>query len=556
MCLAKNRLLVAFALALALLTLAGSGLVAAQPQPPSKVVVIDPGHGGSESGGAHYNVKTKKYDLLEKDVNLRVAQRLAARLQAAGYAVTIVEKREQVGGRAYQLREAGYTFDMGPSVVTLPSLFYELFAAAGRNFDDYVKLAPLHPYYRVYFPDDGYNAYLDYSGDAEEMKRELAKFDPRDAEMYEPFLAAIDPIFRIGYLKYGRTPFLRLGDFLKIAPQMLRLNATQSIYRIMGNKFHHEYNRRAMGFQSLFLGGNPLGVPAIYAMLPAIERHEGIWFAMGGMYSIVQAMAALFTELGGTLLTGCEAQEIIIANRRATGVLIADHQTLPADIVVSNGDTSWTYKYLIKPEHRRFWSDRKIERMKRGMSLFLLYLGTDQQYPKLLHHTLIFGSNYRQTLQQIFYQHRIPEQYSIYAHAPTRTDPSMAPPGGESMYFLLPVPTLDGTIDWAETGPRLTKSVIDFLADDFGLTDLREHIVVQRTFLPTDFVSELDSYKGAAFSFEPTLTQSAYFRPHNRSEDFDNLYIVGGGTHPGAGVPGVLLTAEIAARLIIGRLKG
>ncbi len=480
----------------------------------------------------------------------------AIRLQAAGYDVTVVEKREKVGGRAYQLQEAGFTFDMGPSVVTLPGLFRELFAAAGRNFDDYVTLVPLDPYYRIFFPDDGYSAYLDYSGDGEAMKREVAKFDPRDAEMYEPFLAAIDPIFKIGYLKFGRTPFLHLGDFLKIAPQMIRLGAIQSIYRFMGNKFHHEYNRRAMGFQALFLGGNPLGVPAIYAMLPAIERHEGIWYAMGGMYSIVSAMAKLYQELGGKLITNCEAQEIIIENRRAVGVRLVGGNTLPADIVISNGDTSWTYKYLIKPEHRRFWSDRKIEGMKRGMSLFLLYLGTDKQYPKMMHHTLIFSQQYKQTLEQIFSKRQIPEQYSIYAHAPTRTDPSMAPPGGESMYFLLPVPTLDGTIDWATTGPQLTESVIDFLANDFGLTDLREHIVVKRTFLPTDFVTELDSYKGAAFSFEPTLRQSAYFRAHNRSEDFDNLYIVGGGTHPGAGVPGVLLTAEIAAGLIMGEIKG
>lgn len=479
---------------------------------------------------------------------------VAIRLQAAGYAVTIVEKRERVGGRAYQLQEAGYTFDMGPSVVTLPGLFRELFAAAGRNFDDYVSLVLLHPYYRIYFPDNGYSAWLDYSGDTEEMKSELAKFDPRDAEMYEPFLKAIDPIFQTGYLKYGRIPFLHLWDFLKIAPQMIRLGAIQSIYRFMGNKFHHEYNRRALGFQALFLGGNPIGVPAIYAMLPAIERHEGIWFAMGGMYSIVTAMARLFDELGGKLITGCEVQEITIANRRAAGVRLADGATLPADIVVSNADTSWTYKYLIKPEHRRVWTDRKVERMKRGMSLFLLYLGTDVQYPKLEHHTLIFGKEYRLILEQIFNQHKIPTDYSIYAHAPTRTDPTMAPAGGESMYFLLPVPTLDGRIDWAETGPKLTDRVIDFLEHDFGMTDLRQHIVVKRTFLPTDFVSELDSYQGAAFSFEPTLTQSAYFRPHNRSEDFPNLYIVGGGTHPGAGVPGVLITAEIAAGLIMGEI--
>ncbi len=481
----------------------------------------------------------------------------AIRLQVAGYEVTVVEKRTKVGGRAYRLEDSGYTFDMGPSLVTLPSLFRELFALAGRNFDDYVKLIPLDPYYRIYFPDDGYTQYIDYSGNTERMKRELAKFDPRDAERYEPFLKSIDPIFKTGYLKFGSQPFMRLWDQMKLVPQMLKMNAILPVYQFMKGKFHHEYNRRAMGFQSLFLGGNPASVPAIYAMLPAIERHEGVWYAQdGGMYGVILAFAKLYAELGGKLITNCAVKEIMIENRRATGVRLADDSILPADIVVSNADTSWTYKYLIKTEHRRFWTDRKVESMKRGMSLFLLYIGTDRQYPKLFHHTLILSEQYRETLQAIFKGKKLSEQYSIYAHAPTRSDPSMAPEGGDSIYMLIPVPTLDAGIAWETYGAVMEESVIHFLEHDFGLEDLSKHIKVLHRMTPLDFQDDLLAYQGSTFSFEPTLLQSAYFRAHNRSEDFANLYIVGGGTHPGAGVPGVLLTAKIAADLITGEIKG
>jgi phytoene desaturase len=337
---------------------------------------------------------------------------------------------------------------------------------------------------------------------------------------------------------------------LRFVPRALTLRGLGPVYSYVRRYFKDERNRFAFSFHPLFIGGSPFRAPSIYIMIPYLEREGGVWFALGGMYTIVGAFEKIFRELGGEVRPGTEVSEIVVENGVARGV-IAGGELHHADAVVSNGDAPWMYRNLIKPEHRRRWSDRVIDRLHISMSVFLIFLGTKKQYPRLKHHTLILSKRYRELVRDIFDRKILPEDFSLYLHVPTRTDPLMAPPGCESMYVLIPVPHLGSGINWDTTAPKLRDRVLDFLEHDFGLTDLRESIEVLELFTPDDFAGQLDSLLGNAFSIEPRLTQSAYLRPHNRSEDVKRLYLVGAGTHPGGGVPGVLLSAEATEKCIL-----
>lgn len=472
----------------------------------------------------------------------------AVRLQARGFSVTIFEKREKVGGRAYQLVRDGYTFDMGPSLVTAPAIIRSVFEAAGRRMEDYLDLVPLNPFYRIYFHD---GTSLDYTGDPAAMKREMAKFNPADAARYDHFFAATGKIYDAvitGGL--GGTAFPTWTSLLKFVPRALALGGLRPVYSMAKKYFRDERHRFIFSFHPLFIGGSPFRAPAIYSMIPYLEREGGVWFARGGMYSLVLAFARLFEELGGTIRTGVEVEEIVVENGAAVGVRTGDvvHR---ADAVVSNGDVPWVYKNLVKPEHRRRWTDAALDRLHISMSCFLLYIGTSRRYPSLLHHTLILSKRYRELVRDIFDRKVLADDFSMYLHVPTRTDPSMAPPGGESMYVLVPVPHLGSGIDWKQAAGPFRDRVLRFLENDFGMTDLRRSIQVLEMFTPDDFEGDLRAFKGNAFSIEPRLTQSAFFRPHNRSEDIRRLYLVGAGTHPGGGVPGVLLSAEATEKCVI-----
>jgi len=478
----------------------------------------------------------------------------AIRLQAAGHQVTVIEKRSRLGGRAGQLTLDGYTFDTGPSIITAPHLLADLWSSAGARLQDDVDLLPLSPYYRIAFAD---GRHFDYGGTPEHVEAQLRAFDPSAVDGYHRFMHATQQIYQRAFEDLAGQPFHRLGTFLKLVPELLRLNAAQSVYDFVARFFRDPQLRTVFSFHPLFIGGNPFRASAIYAIVPYLERQGGVWFARGGMYTLVQAMHALFERLGGRTRLATPVAEVLMDDdrRRATGVRLACGEQVRADAVVLNAEVAAAYLKLVPARSRRRLSDRRLQRYRYAMSCFLMYLGLDRQYPEqLLHHTIVMAPRYRGLIRDIFDGRGLPPDMSLYLHAPTRTDPSMAPAGGESLYVLAPVPHLGRGIDWARAAQPFRDRIVHFLEHEFGLQGLARSIRVEHRYTPLDFRDDLSSYLGSAFSIEPTLLQSAWFRPHNLSEDVDGLFLVGAGTHPGAGLPGVLLSAKITSRLIQDRL--
>lgn len=465
---------------------------------------------------------------------------LAIRLQAAGIQVTVVEKREKIGGRAYQLKDQGYTFDMGPSLITAPHIIDSVFQAAGKKLSDYVDLMPLDPYYRIYFHD---RTHIDYVGDAQRMKDQMAQFNQQDADRFDAFMAKAKPIYRsVIEDRLGSKSFGDLKTMLGFIPDLIRLEAYLPVTMLVNRYFKDFRHRFLYSFHPLFVGGNPFYTPSVYLMIPYLERLGGVWFSRGGMYALVEAMEKVFTELGGEIRTNHEVTRIGVSSGRVTHVE-AGGSTFEADLVISNGDVGHTYKDLVEPKHRKKWTDRKVNKLDYAMSCVLLYIGTRKQYPELEHHTLILAERYKELIDDIFNKKIVPDDFSMYLHVPTRTDPSMAPEGCESMYVLIPVANLRGGQDWESMRQPFADKVIDFL-EAWGMEGLRENIEVLHIMDPRDFRDDLNSLHGNAFAIVPKILQTAYFRPHNRSEDVKGLYLVGAGTHPGAGVPGVFLSAE------------
>ena len=471
----------------------------------------------------------------------------AIRLQAEGMQVTILEKNQKVGGHAYQLVKDGYTFDMGPSIITAPDLIQRVFACAGVRMEDYLDLVKLDPFYRIYFHD---GSVLDYTDDGEQMKQQMAQFNTNDAASYDPFMAhtrqLYDAVITDGL---GSTPF-DLPTMIGFLPRALRLRALMPAYNFVKKYFDDPRHRFTYSFHPLFIGGNPFRAPAVYLMIPYLEKTGGVWFCKGGMYNLVQALENVFIALGGILETDAEVEQIVVENQEAKGVM-AKGRFYEADAVISNADLVHTYRELIKPEHRKKWSDKKLRGTQYSMSAFLLYLGVNKKYPQLKHHTLILSERYKGLIDDIFDNKILPDDFSMYLHIPSQTDPTMAPEGCESLYVLIPVPNLESRIHWEKIKRTYTDSILTFLENDFGLTDLKRSIAVLETFTPSDFKKQRNNHLGSAWGVEPKLTQTAYFRPHNRSEDIQKLYFVGASTHPGAGVPGVLLTAETTVKLVV-----
>jgi phytoene desaturase len=477
----------------------------------------------------------------------------AVRLAARGHRVTLIEKRDQPGGRAYVYRQDGYTFDGGPTVITAPWLFEELFRLAGKRMEDAVELVPLDPFYRIFFPD---GAAFDYSGDEASMACQVFRLSstPGDVDGYRAFVRQTAPIFAKGFTELADKPFLRFADMVRIAPDLLRLGSYRSVYGFVSQFVRDERLRQVLSFHPLLVGGNPFQTTSIYALIHYLEREWGVWFARGGTGAIVDALAALLLGLGGRLELNAEVTEIVVENGRASAVLLADGRRFPADVVVCNADVARTYQSLVPGHARRKHTDRRLATMRYSMSLVVIYFGTDRRYrggdgPALAHHNIILGPRYRELLADIFGGTRLSDDLSLYLHMPTLTDPSLAPPGGEAFYVLAPVPHLGAPIDWDRAARPFRDRVMRFLEDHY-LPDLSRHLVTDHMIDPRHFRDDLNSYLGAAFSFAPILTQSAWFRPHNRSEEVPNLYFVGAGTHPGAGLPGVLTSAKIADDLI------
>jgi phytoene desaturase len=472
----------------------------------------------------------------------------AIRLQAAGHAVTLVEARERPGGRASQLQKQGFTFDMGPTLITAPSLLEELWQTAGRELRDDVTLTRLNPFYRIAFHD---GRSFDYWGTAEADEAEIAQFEPRDVAGYRAFLEATQHIYQRAFVDLAGQPFLRGSDFLRVLPELVRLRAQRSVYSLVSRYFRDPYLRMVFSFHPLFIGGNPFRASAIYSIVPYLERQGGVYFALGGMYTLIEAMERLFHNLGGETRYGTPVERISLSQKRVSGVQLADGTSLQAHTIVANSDIATTYLKLLPEEEQSRLLRWRLTHSRYSMSCFLLYLGLKRQYPQLRHHTIIMPQHYRQLVHQIFDGQGMPEELALYLHTPTRTDPRLAPPGGESLYALVPVPNLAHGIDWLREIAPLHERILDHLEQRAGLTGLRENIVTEEWFTPLDFASHLHSHLGAAFSIEPTLLQSAYFRPHNRSSAIGGLYFVGAGTHPGAGIPGVLLSAQITSELVL-----
>lgn len=474
----------------------------------------------------------------------------ALRLQAGGYRTTLFEARDQPGGRAYVYRDGGFTFDAGPTVITAPNCLEELFELAGRDMRDYIELMPVEPFYRLLWSDGDR---FDYDGDHQRMVERIRARDPRDAEGYERFVEYAREVFEIGYEGLAATPFLRFSDMVKVAPALMRLRADRSVYRTVSRFVRDEHLRQALSFHSLLVGGNPFETSSIYTLIHYLERAWGVYFPRGGTGALVAALVRLYTELGGELRLSAPVRRITLdhGGPRAIFQVTTDARADERfDLVVSNADLQHTYSDLLAevPEARK--SRRKIDRLDWSMSLFVLYFGTDRTYAgDVVHHTVLFGPRYRELLAEIFGGAALPDDFSLYLHAPTVTDPSLAPPGCGAFYVLSPVPHLgNAPIDWDRAAPEYAERILGAL--ETVLPDLRRHVVVRRWMTPLDFKTELASPNGSAFSCAPRLTQSAWFRPHNRDPRVPGLYLVGAGTHPGAGVPGVINSAKATMSII------
>jgi phytoene desaturase len=477
----------------------------------------------------------------------------AIRLAARGHDVTVLEKRDQPGGRAYVYRQDGFTFDGGPTVITAPWLITELFSLTGRRAEDYLTLVPIDPFYRIFFPD---GTHFDYSGDEQRMRTEILRLGANEADVegYQAFVRRSEQIFAKGFTELATVPFLQVSDMIKIVPDLLRLESYRSVYGFVSRHVQHERLRQVLSFHPLLVGGNPFQTTSIYTLIHYLEREWGVWYALGGTGAIVEAMTRLLGELGGALRLNAEVGQILVEQGRVSGVRLTDGEELAADIVVCNADVAGAYAGLLPPSARPSYPDRKLARLRYSMSLVVIYFGTDRQYrggdgPELAHHDIILGPRYEGLLTDIFARKTLSDDFSLYLHMPTLTDPTLAPPGCEAFYVLAPVPHLGGQIDWARVAKPYRDRIMGFLKDRY-LPGLSSHLVTEHMIDPRHFRDTLNSYLGSAFSVEPILTQSAYFRPHNRAEDLPNLYFVGAGTHPGAGLPGVLCSAKIVDDLI------
>ena len=476
----------------------------------------------------------------------------ATRLATHGHEVELFEKRDKLGGRAYVYEINGFKFDGGPTVLTAPWLFDEIWELAGRKREEYVQFVPCDPFYRIF---DHNRRAFNYNGDHAFTLDEIRKVNPTDVAGYERFIETTKEIFETGMALIDQ-PFLSPMDMVKVVPDLIRLQSYRTVYGYVSKFIKDDFLRRCFSFHPLLIGGNPLDAASLYVLIHYLEREWGVHYALGGTGAIVNGFARLMAELGIKTNLNAEVDEILVENGRAAGIRMSDGTEHRADIVVCNADVGSAYLNMIPARHRKKNSDRRIENLKYSMSLFVIYFGTkkrytqaEEGYPQLAHHNIILCERYKELLRDIFGNGDLPEDYSLYLHMPTLTDPSMAPEGHEAFYVLSPVPHLGAKIDWEEKAQLYRDSIMGFLEENY-LPDLQENIVAEHYIDPLHFQGTLNSYLGSAFSVQPTLLQSAWFRPHNRSEDIENLYFVGAGTHPGAGLPGVLSSGKIVDGLI------
>lgn len=472
----------------------------------------------------------------------------ALRVRARGYEVTVVDRCPRLGGRAQVFERDGYRHDAGPTVITAPFLLEELFALHGRSMRDYVALVPLAPWYRFHFPDGDH---FDYGGSVDDTLAEIARIHAPDVEGYRRLLAASEAIYAVGFTQLADVPFDRFGTMLRQVPDLLRLGAYRTVWELVSTHLQSEKLRQAFSIQPLLVGGNPFDTTSIYALIHFLERAHGVHFAMGGTGALVDALGRLMVEVGIAVRLETTVTGIEVADGAVSGVVLdgPSRERLAADVVVSDADPAHLYTRLLAAPEVRASARLKARHHKRSMGLFVLFFGTARRHDDVAHHTIWLGTRYRELLDDIFHRQVLAEDFSIYLHRPTATDASFAPAGCDSFYALVPVPNLDAGIDWAVEGPRLRDRVVAALGATI-LPGLGEHIRAEFCMTPEDFSSRYLSPAGAGFSVQPTFSQSAWFRFHNRGEGPRGLYLVGAGTHPGAGLPGVLSSAKVLERLL------
>jgi phytoene desaturase len=478
---------------------------------------------------------------------------LAIRLQSAGMPTLILEQRDKPGGRAYVYHDQGYTFDAGPTVITDPSALEALFALSGRRLEDYAPLLPVSPFYRLCW-EDGYC--FDYANDQAELDRQIGLKSPDDVAGYRKFLAYSEAVLQEGYVKLGHVPFPDFRSMVRVAPQLVRLEAYRSVYSIVSRFIQDPQLRQAFSFHSLLVGGNPFETSSIYALIHALERQWGVFFPKGGTGALIEGMLTLFRELGGEVRLNAGVDEIIVDKGRVSAVRLQSGETMPCLLAASNADVVHTYDKLLRGNPLAKRKAASLRKKRFSMSLFVIYFGLKGERPELAHHTVLFGPRYRELLKDIFHGAELADDFSLYLHAPSVTDATLAPPGHSAYYVLAPVPHLgNADIDWKVEGPRYRDRILAYL-ERHHIPGLARDLVTSRIFTPFDFRDELNAHVGSAFSLEPVLWQSAYFRTHNKDAQIDGLYFVGAGTHPGAGIPGVVGSARATAGIILDDHRG
>ena len=475
----------------------------------------------------------------------------AMRLGAKGYRVTVIDKLDCVGGRGSQITMEGHRFDLGPTIVTLPAVFRDLWAATGRDFDADVDLRALDPFYEIRF-DDG--SHLAACSDTKRMKAEIERLNPADLSGYAAFLKDSERRYEFGWNELGRKPMAKIWHLIRVLHKFGWLRADRSVYSHVAKRFRDERLRMAFSFHPLFIGGDPFHVTSMYTLVSHLEKEFGVHYAMGGTVAIAKAMAGVIEEQGGSILLETCADRILVEGRRARGVKTTDGRVLPADVVVSNADPAYTYKHLLKGVKRRRWTDGHLDSRRWSMGLFVWYFGTRgtrQKWADVGHHTILNGPRYKGLVKDIFIRGKLADDMSLYVHRPSVTDPTAAPDGGDTFYALSPVPHLgfEDAPDWEAIKESYRQKVAKVLNARL-IPGFEEHLSASMIFTPEDFRERYLSPYGSGFSIEPRILQSAWFRPHNVSEELDGLYIAGAGTHPGAGLPGVVASGEVVASLV------
>jgi phytoene desaturase len=470
----------------------------------------------------------------------------AIRLGARGFRVTVVEKLDAPGGRGYVYKQDGFTFDAGPTIITAPFLLEELWTLCGKRMADDIDLRAIDPFYRIRFPD---GTHFDYSGNTEHMHAQIAKFNRDDINGYEKFLRISERVYAVGFDRLLSASFDSLWKMIRVLPSLAFVQFYRSVYGLVSKCIKDPKLRQVFSFHPLLIGGNPFTTTGVYTLIAHLERRHGVHFAMGGTGRVVEGLVDLIHGQGSQIKYNAPVKQILVSKQRACGVMLESGERIDADIVVSNADAAFTYARLVPEQYRSRWSDRRLKRSRYSMSLFVWYFGTDRQYKDIPHHMIMLGERYKGLLQDIFNKKTLAGDFSLYLHRPTQTDTSLAPAGCDAFYVLAPVPHLQSGIDWQTVAEPYRETIARFLSDTV-LPDLESHVVTSRMLTPQDFKDRLNSINGAAFSLQPTLLQTGWFRPHNRSEDIEHLYLVGAGTHPGAGIPGVVSSAKVLDEVV------